>query len=201
MPDRIEAATYLMAAAGTYGDVTVNNVLPVHLSSLTHKLMEMGANVEMPTPNSLRMQAEQRLPSPEYRNPTLSRLPNRPASPLYEPVNHLATGSASSRKPFTRTASSKSASSSGWAPISPVERDVAVITGVEAERRRGQSPRTLRAGAAMVIAGAAEPRGRTDVYDLHHFDSGYELPGGKTAVPGRGYSTGAIERATVAKTC
>lgn len=45
IPDRIQAGTYLIAAAATGGDVTVDNVIPKHMEALVAKLEEMGATV------------------------------------------------------------------------------------------------------------------------------------------------------------
>ena len=42
IPDQIETGTYMIAAAITGGDVTVCNVIPKHMESLTAKLTEMG---------------------------------------------------------------------------------------------------------------------------------------------------------------
>ena len=46
IPDQIEAGTYMVAAAATGGDVTVKNVTPKHLESISAKLEEMGVTVE-----------------------------------------------------------------------------------------------------------------------------------------------------------
>jgi UDP-N-acetylglucosamine 1-carboxyvinyltransferase len=45
IPDMIEAGTFMIAAAATQGDVTVKNIIPKHMESLTAKLTEMGVNV------------------------------------------------------------------------------------------------------------------------------------------------------------
>jgi UDP-N-acetylglucosamine 1-carboxyvinyltransferase len=45
IPDEIEAATFMMAAAGTRGDVRVENVIPRHLEPVTAKLREAGVHV------------------------------------------------------------------------------------------------------------------------------------------------------------
>jgi UDP-N-acetylglucosamine 1-carboxyvinyltransferase len=45
MPDRIEAGTFLMAAAATGGDVTVENAVPEHLKMELEKLRAMGVDV------------------------------------------------------------------------------------------------------------------------------------------------------------
>ena len=46
IPDQIEAGTFMVAAAATGGDVTVRNVIPKHMESLTAKLIEMNINVQ-----------------------------------------------------------------------------------------------------------------------------------------------------------
>lgn len=46
IPDEIEGATYMLAAVGTCGDITVENVIPKHLEPITVKLLEMGAEIE-----------------------------------------------------------------------------------------------------------------------------------------------------------
>ncbi|MBY0405639.1 MAG: UDP-N-acetylglucosamine 1-carboxyvinyltransferase, partial [Cyanobacteria bacterium] len=61
LPDRIEAATYLIAAAGTGGDVLLEDVCPAHLNSVIHKLIEMGVEITTPTPNSLHVRSSGRL--------------------------------------------------------------------------------------------------------------------------------------------
>ena len=45
IPDQIEAGTYMIATAACGGNVTVNNVIPKHLESISAKLIEMGAEV------------------------------------------------------------------------------------------------------------------------------------------------------------
>ena len=44
--DRIEAGTFMIAAAASKGDVTITNIIPKHLESISAKLIEMGAIVE-----------------------------------------------------------------------------------------------------------------------------------------------------------
>ena len=46
IPDRIEAGTYIVAAAACGEDVTVRNVIPQHIEALTSKLEEMGVRIE-----------------------------------------------------------------------------------------------------------------------------------------------------------
>ncbi len=46
IPDQIEAGTFMFAAAVTRGDVTVKNVIPKHLESISAKLLEIGCEIK-----------------------------------------------------------------------------------------------------------------------------------------------------------
>ena len=46
IPDQIEAGTFMFAAAVTKGDVTVKNVIPKHLESISSKLLEIGCEIK-----------------------------------------------------------------------------------------------------------------------------------------------------------
>ena len=46
IPDQIEAGTYMAAAAATRGKITIRNITPKHLESISSKLMEMGCEIE-----------------------------------------------------------------------------------------------------------------------------------------------------------
>ncbi|WP_128895514.1 UDP-N-acetylglucosamine 1-carboxyvinyltransferase [Longirhabdus pacifica] len=46
IPDRIQAGTYMIAAAATKGDVVVDQIIPKHMEALTAKLIEMGVHVK-----------------------------------------------------------------------------------------------------------------------------------------------------------
>ena len=59
IPDQSEAATLMIAATLTGGDVTLRNVIPLHLGSVTAKLRETGA-VVLPTEDSIRVIGPQR---------------------------------------------------------------------------------------------------------------------------------------------
>ncbi len=47
IPDRIEAGTFMMAAASTGGKITVEDVIPKHLEAITAKIIEIGGKVEV----------------------------------------------------------------------------------------------------------------------------------------------------------
>ncbi len=53
IPDRIEAATLMIAAALTGGEVTLENIIPAHLTAVMEKLREIGVEIETLSPHSL----------------------------------------------------------------------------------------------------------------------------------------------------
>lgn len=57
MPDRIEAGTFIMAAAATGGEVNVKNIIPAHLKLELEKLREMGVNLQ-PEDGGIRVRVE-----------------------------------------------------------------------------------------------------------------------------------------------
>ena len=60
IPDQIEAGTFMFAAAATCGDVTVKNVIPKHLESISAKLIEIGCQVQE-SDDAVRVVATRRL--------------------------------------------------------------------------------------------------------------------------------------------
>ena len=59
LPDRIEAGTFMIAAAITRGDVEINNIVPKHSYAVIEKLIEAGAEITS-TDNSIRVKMRQR---------------------------------------------------------------------------------------------------------------------------------------------
>ena len=73
IPDQIEAGTFMFAAAATRGDVTVKNVIPKHLESISAKLMEIGCEVEE-SDDAVRVVASRPLTHTHVKTPPLSRI-------------------------------------------------------------------------------------------------------------------------------
>ena len=60
-PDRIEAGTFLVAGAITAGDLTVADCNPDHLGAVISKLQEAGAQIEILSPDSIRVRGDGKL--------------------------------------------------------------------------------------------------------------------------------------------
>lgn len=171
IPDQIEAGTFMIAAAATRGDVTLINVIPKHLESITAKLLEMGISVEEGE-DSLRVYS---LDRPKGINLKTLPYPGFPTD-LQQPMSTLFAVSEGRsiinesiwEGRFKHIDELKKMGANG-----KVEGKIAIIEGVESLSGAEVEATDLRAGAAMVIAGLIA-KGETKVTNLVHVDRGYE---------------------------
>ncbi|MBQ7317701.1 MAG: UDP-N-acetylglucosamine 1-carboxyvinyltransferase [Phascolarctobacterium sp.] len=171
IPDRIEAGTYMIAAAMTGGDVVIENVLPEHQKPLIAKLREAGAtviedidNVRVIGNGTLKAVDVKTLPYPGFPTDMQAQIMAmmvvaEGASKVTETVfeNRFMHVDELNRMGAKITTSDRSAVIEG--PAKLVGCDVRATD--------------LRAGAAMILAGLVA-EGETRIGDLHHIDRGYE---------------------------
>ncbi len=170
IPDQIEAGTFMIAAAATKGDVTIKNVIPKHLESITAKLNEMGAKVEEGD-DSVRVTCSGKLKGVNVKTAPYPGFPTdiqQPMSTLLSivPGRSLITESIwESRHKHIDELKKMGANIK-------VEGRVAIIDGVEKLTGAVVKATDLRAGAAMVIAGLIAD-GSTEITSIEHIDRGY----------------------------
>lgn len=171
IPDRIEAGTYMIAAAMTGGDVMIENVLPEHQKPLTAKLREAGAIVEEDV-DRIHVVSNGKLKAVDVK--TLP-FPGFPTDMQAQMMAMLVVAEGNSR--VTETVFENR-----FMHVNELMRMGAKITteGRSAaisgpSHLTGCSVRCtdLRAGAAMILAGLVAD-GETTIGDLHHIDRGYE---------------------------
>lgn len=171
IPDMIEAGTFMIAAAATMGDVTVRNIIPRHVESLSAKLIEMNVRVEGDG-DYVRVVGSDRIDKVSIKTLPYPGFP----TDLHPPVavllcrgngtSTITEGIWDSRFQYVDELKRMGANIK-------VEGRMAVIEGVP--RLSGAPVRAtdLRAGAAMVIAGLVA-EGVTEVYNVEYIDRGYE---------------------------
>ncbi len=171
IPDRIEAGTYMVAAAMTGGDVVIDNVLTEHQKPLIAKLREAGATV-IEDIDKVRVIGGEVLKAVDIKT---MPYPGFPTDMQAQVMAMLVMANGRSRITETvfenRFMHVVELNRMG-ARIS-VEGRSAVIDGPS--RLTGCDVRVtdLRAGAAMILAGLLA-EGTTCITDLHHIDRGYE---------------------------
>lgn len=171
IPDDIEAGTWMIAAAMTGGDVTVDGVLPEHVTPITAKLREAGAQVFEGT-NSLRVISRGGLQAVDLRTEPYPGFPTD-AQSQFTALMTLATGqSRVTETLYTDRFRFVGELATMGAKIQ-VEGRTALVTGVEKLQGAPVVATDIRAGAALVLAGLAA-EGETTLYGLEHIERGYE---------------------------
>ena len=170
IPDMIEAGTYMIAAAATHSVLTVANIIPKHLESITAKLEEMGVSVVEDDESvvvdgrcSLSRIRLKALPYPGF--PTDMQPQMCVLLCLANGVSTITDSVWDNRFRYTGELARMGANIT-------VEGKAATVVGGKL-RAAAVKAVDLRAGAAMVIAGLAA-EGETTIDDVYHIERGYE---------------------------
>ena len=170
IPDQIEAGTFMIAVVACGGEVTVNNVIPKHLESISAKLMEMGAEV-IEGGDSVTVKAKGRLKAVNIKTLPYPGFP----TDVQQPMNALLCISEG------RSIINESIYESRFKQVDElkkmganikVEGTVATVDGVEKLIGTVVKASDLRAGACLVIAGLIA-EGTTEILGIEHIDRGY----------------------------
>lgn len=171
IPDRIEAGTFIIAAAMAGGDVVVDNVLSEHLKPLLAKLGEAGVKV-IKDIDSVRVISDGHIHSTDIK--TLP-YPGFPTDLQAQFMAMMTIGDGTST--VTETVFENRFMHVGelrrMGANIEVEGRKAIVHGVPFLQGAFVRATDLRAGAALVLAGLAA-RGVTEVGDLRHIDRGYD---------------------------
>lgn len=172
IPDRIEAATYMTAAAMTRGEVLINNVIGSHIRPVIAKLVEMGVDVEeiededkiiVKAPHRLKSTNIQTLPYPGF--PTDAQAQFMALMTVCEGESRIQETVFENRFMHVEELMKMGA-------VIATSGNRATIAGVEKLHGADVKATDLRAGAALVMAGLVA-KGTTRVFDIFHIDRGY----------------------------
>ena len=171
IPDRIEAGTYMVAAAMTRGDVYIENAISEHLKPVVAKLQEAGAMIEESI-EGIRVRAEQPMRAIDLKT---MPYPGFPTDMQAQCMAMLAVAEGTSTVTETvfenRFMHVEELVRMG-AQIR-VDGRTATVEGTAALHGAPVRATDLRAGAAMVLAGLVT-EGETRVGYIHHIDRGYD---------------------------
>jgi len=174
MPDRIVAATYLLAAAITEGEINLKNVRPSDMIPVTAKLTEMGCQISEGA-NSIKLLAPPRLKS-------ISKLETRPHPGFPTDLQAPFVATLALADGTSVVEENVFSSRCGHAPeLTRMGADIMVtqdsrnfvIRGVESFKGATVEATDLRCGAALILAGLAA-EGKTIVKEGYHVSRGYE---------------------------
>ena len=170
IPDRIEAGTFLMAAAITRSKLTVEPVVPEHLSAVLQKLRDCGCQLEINdrtitiTPGEIRAVDITTQPFPGF--PTDLQAP-------FMALMATAKGTSVISEKIYENRLQHVAELQRMGAAIRVDGSTAIVEGVAQLSAAPVTGSDLRAAAAMVLAGLSA-KGVTEVSGLKHLDRGYD---------------------------
>lgn len=170
IPDRIEAGTYMIAAAITRGNVFVENAIADHLKPIISKLQEMGVTIEEDD-NGIRVKVDQNLKSVDVKTLPYPGFPTDIQSQMMALLmttdgTSLVTETVFENR-FMHVAEFKRMNGR-----IKVEGHTAVVSGNTKLKGSKVCATDLRAGAALVLTALAA-EGETEISGIHHIDRGY----------------------------
>ena len=181
IPDQIEAGTFMIAAAATKGDVTINNVIPKHLESIAAKLIEMGATVEEGD-DSVRVYVDGDLKGVSVKTAPYPGFPTDVQQPMSALLS-IVPGKSLIAETIWESRHKHIDELKKMGATIKVEGRTAIIEGKDKLVGAKVIATDLRAGAAMVIAGLVAD-GVTEIYEIEHIDRGYPHIENKVAALG-----------------
>ena len=172
-PDRIEAGTYLVAAAITGGKITVNNIEPDSMRAVIGKLIETGADIQTDQ-NSIKLDMKGKRPKPV--NIRTSAYPNFPTDmqAQFMALNSIADGSSTITETIFENRFMHVPELSRMGANLNLEGNTVVCKGVKLLTGANLMATDLRASASLVLAGLAA-NGLTSIERVYHLDRGYEM--------------------------
>lgn len=181
MPDRIEAGTFIIAAAITAGSVIIKDCIPQHLDAVLSKAGEAGAEIES-SDRTIRVSGRKKI-----RPVNIKTLPY-PGFPTdmqaqFMSLMCLAEGTSVINETIFENRFTHVAELRRMGADIEIEGGSAIVKGVSRLSGAPVMATDLRASASLILAGLAA-EGETVVSRIYHLDRGYENIEGKLSALG-----------------
>ncbi|ERM92651.1 MAG: UDP-N-acetylglucosamine 1-carboxyvinyltransferase [Caldanaerobacter sp.] len=170
IPDRIEAGTFMVAAAMTGGNVLIENVIVDHVRSVIAKLTECGVKITEEK-GGLRVKGVKNYKAVDIKTLPYPGFPTDMQAQMMAMMTVAKGTSVIIETVFENRFMHVSELKRMGANIK-IEGRSAMITGVDHLTGAEVKATDLRAGAALVLAGLIA-EGRTEINDIYHVDRGY----------------------------
>lgn len=171
IPDQIEAGTFMFAAAVTKGDITVKNVIPKHLESITAKLLEIGCEIEE-SDDAVRVVAAKPLQHTHVKTLPYPGFPTD-MQPQITVALALSQGTSIVTESIFENRFRYVDELTRMGANIKVEGNTAIVDGVGKYTGACITAPDLRAGAALVLAALAAD-GYSVVEKIYYIERGYE---------------------------
>lgn len=171
IPDRIEAGTFMVAAAICQGDITVENVISSHMKPIVAKLKECGAEV-IEDDDKIRVIGNSELKPITIKTMPYPGFPTDMQAQFLALMTQLKGVSIAKETVFENRFMHVDELVKMGADIVVNDRE-AVVSGGKKLKGEKVKATDLRAGAALILAGIVA-EGETEISEIYHIDRGYE---------------------------
>lgn len=171
MPDRIEAGTILCAVAATGGNVTLDNVMPEHLTAVINKLEETGCKIEINN-KKITLNAQKKLKPIDIKTMTYPGFPTD-LQQIFATMLVKASGTSIIVENIFESRYKYISELRKMGAKVTVEGKTAIIKGTRKINATTVVCTDLRGGAALVIAGLMA-KGKSRVENIGYIQRGYE---------------------------
>ena len=171
IPDRIEAGTFMVAAALTRGDVSVESCTPEHLEAVIHKLRLTGSQISIEG-DRIRVVGSDQIASVDLKTLPYPGFPTDMQAQFMVLMSVASGLSLISETIFENRFIHVSELRRMGADIT-ISGNTALVKGTSRLSGAPVMATDLRASACLVLAGLVA-QGRTEVNRVYHLDRGYE---------------------------
>ena len=171
IPDQIETGTYMIAAAATGGDITIQGVIPKHMESLSAKLVDMNVGV-YEGDDYIRVYGKGPMRATTVKTQPYPGFPTD-LQPQMAVLLCLANGVSTVYEKVWDSRFQYVAELNRMGANMKAENSTAIIQGPCTFSGAPVKSNDLRAGAAVVLAGLIA-NGRTEIEDIYHIERGYD---------------------------
>ncbi len=172
IPDRIEAGTFLIAAAMCAGDVEIQDCMPEHLTAVIEKVETAGARI-VPGDRSISVQGPDRIESVDIKTLPYPGFPTD-LQAQFMAFMSIADGWSMIRETIFENRFIHVSELRRLGAEIEINGAQALVKGRKQLLAAPVMATDLRASACLILAGLVARGGHTEVHRIYHLDRGYE---------------------------
>ena len=172
IPDRIEAGTFMVAAAITRGDIMIDGCCPEHLSAVIERLQSVGADVELMA-GRIRVKGAESIESVDIKTMPFPGFPTD-LQAQFMALMSIAKGSSIIKETVFENRFIHVSELKRMGADIEINGDQALVRGKDCLLAAPVMATDLRASASLILAGLVAKEGKTEVGRIYHLDRGYE---------------------------
>ncbi len=172
IPDRIEAGTFMIAAAMTNGEITINGCRPEHLAAVIERLQSVGAELEK-AGDGLRVRGPGTIKSVDVKTMPFPGFPTD-LQAQFMAMMCIASGSSVIKETIFENRFIHVSELKRMGADIKINGPHALVRGKARLLAAPVMATDLRASASLILAGLVAKEGNTEVNRIYHLDRGYE---------------------------